>query len=325
MVRAAGRRGFPAGRGAPTSEIARRRREATNESRASECLPARLSRHLQPDRHRRGRTDRLDPRLAREPLHGGRPLRESAAGVSGLRPRRGAPQDAAAAHGRQGRGTLRAHLLVPGARHRPRTLHGHHRRARTAGDPAAELRRPARDARRRLDGSPVLSPARRQPARPPPALRRHPHRGLGRHLRVGAGHPTRAGRALEADRGLGKQRDVVKLTCRPDHQPRAPRGRQARHRRHAAHEDRRAGRSAHRAPAGDRRRSRVGDGRRPRAAGRSRPRVHRAPRRGLRGLHGAGAPPSATGSSATATAAAASAPSSRSPRSPGSSACRVVG
>ena len=101
------------------------------------------------------------------------------------------------------------------------------------------------------------------------------------------GHPARAGGAAEADRGLGQQRDVVEPAHRADHQPRATGGRQARRRRHAAHEDRRAGRSARRAPPGNRRRARVGDGGRARARGAARPRVHRAARRRLRGLHGA--------------------------------------
>ena len=36
------------------------------------------------------------------------------------------------------------------------------------------------------------------PARSQAALRRHPHRGLDGHLRPGAGHPARAGRARQA-------------------------------------------------------------------------------------------------------------------------------
>src|SRR5262249_49367869 len=79
----------------------------------------------------------------------------------------------------RGGGRLRADLVVAGARHRPRALHGRHGRPRRAGDPAAELRRPPWHARRRLDGPSLLPSPRRQPARPPSTLWRHSHGSVG--------------------------------------------------------------------------------------------------------------------------------------------------
>src|SRR5881628_2061626 len=80
-----------------------------------------------------------------------------------------------------------------------------------------------------LDGPALLPSSRRDAARPPAALRRHPQRGVGGHLRRRrAGHPARADGAQQADRGVGLQRHVVGPAHDARHGSRAARRRQAR-------------------------------------------------------------------------------------------------
>ena len=164
-----------------------------------------------------------------------------------------------------------------------------YRRARTAGRHAAELWRAARAAGRRLDGPALLPSHGRQPARPQAAVRRHPHRGVGRDLRHGDRHQARADRGLAADRGVGQQRHVVEPAHHAADQSRPAGGRQAGGCRSAPHQDRRAGRSAPGPAPRHRRGAGVGGRRRSRASRCAGPRVHRAVGERLRGVHGAGA------------------------------------
>ncbi len=164
-----------------------------------------------------------------------------------------------------------------------------HRRARPAGGDAVQLRGAARPAGGRLDGPALLPSAGRHHARPQAPVRRHPHRGVGGNLRHHARHPPRAGRAVEADRGVGQQRHLVEPAPHADHQPGSPGRRQAGRGRSAPREGRRAGRPAPGPAPGHRRGAGVGDRGRAGASRRPRPRVHRALGGGLRRLHGPGA------------------------------------
>ena len=69
-----------------------------------------------------------------------------------------------------------------------------------------------------LHGPALLPQARRLACSSAAALRRHPHPGVDRHVRDRARHRARAGAALQADRRVGQQRDLVEPPLTPLHQ-----------------------------------------------------------------------------------------------------------
>ena len=149
-----------------------------------------------------------------------------------------------APHRAEGFRGVRAHLMGRGAGRDPSAGQRRNRPVGTAGGDAAELCRPARLARRRQHVVALLPPAGRHPALSAGPVRRRAQRGVGRDLRGRTRMPAGIRRARQAQRRLGQQRDGRQSAPRPEHQPREAQGRQAGGRRPAAHQDRRAGRSA---------------------------------------------------------------------------------
>ena len=162
-------------------------------------VPARLSRHLRHARHGRerprggdrGRSVASDD--ARHALHQGcalpRPHLFGSARPASVAARRA-----------QGRRKVRAHQLGRGTDHHRRALQGHRGVGRrTAGDPAVQLRGHHGPAAIRLDGSALLSQARRIAARSHDLLvgrqgriyrdDRRGHRDRPRAIRKRAAHP----------------------------------------------------------------------------------------------------------------------------------------
>ncbi len=184
-----------------------------------------------------------------------------------LRARTAAPVASAAPHRAEGLGAVRAHRLGCRAGRGPRAGRGSHRPLGAAGGDAAQLRRPARPSRLRQHVAALLPPARRHPALPARPVRRGAQRGLGRDLRRGARLPARIRRAGQAQRRLGQQRDGRESASGAQHPQGEARRRPARRDRPAAHQDRRAGRSAPAIAARHRRPARLVACRRARAPG----------------------------------------------------------
>ncbi len=238
--------------------------------RTCERLPPRLPRHLQPHRHRGAREDRQDPRLAGQSLHRGGDLHQGRRLVSRVGARARAPADPAAPHRRQGRGTLRAGLLGRGARHHPRARDRRHRGTRAAGGAAAELRGAARHARRtpRWTCASSTSWAPRCWTASRSAAASAPRPGSAPSAPRPASRPSRCAHSKLVDR-VGQQRHVVEPPPHADPQRGPPRRGQARGGGSQAHQGRRAGGHARRAPARHRRGAGLGARRGAGAAGRA--------------------------------------------------------
>ena len=219
----------------------------------------------------------------RQPVHGRRALRQGPAAIARVRARRrGACARRCAGSVRRARG---GSSPSRGSRRstRPRALHARSspRTARRRSCPSTTRARTACWPDGSMDCASSTSSA--PPCSTAAAVRRHPERGLGGHLRRRARASAGAGRARQAHRGLGQQRRLVaNLHFVPlINRARQAQGRQARGGRPHAHQDRRAGRSAPGAAPGTDVVLGWALADRARAAGAHRPRVHRAPCRGF--------------------------------------------
>ena len=155
---------------------------------------------------------------------------------------------------------VRAHHLGGRAGRNPRADQCGDRTLGTAGRVTAELRRSARNARRRQHVGAVLLQARRNAALSSLHVRRRAQRSLGRNLWRGARLPAGVRRGREAERGVGQQRDRHQPAFGAPHPAVEAQRRQAGRGGSAAHQDRRAGRPASGAIARHRRAAGMGAG-----------------------------------------------------------------